>query len=229
MAVNVTTASSAGGNRPPALDPGTYPGRLVLVVDLGLQNQRAYKGKEKSPGREISLTYEFSDEFMLDEDEHDIIDKPRWLSESFVLYNRESEKAKSTKRYTALDPNNNFNGDFLKCVGTPVSITVVQNPNTNNPERPYENIAGITPMRPKDVQLTAELVNEAVVFDLEEPDLESFMKIPKWIQKRVMENLEFRGSLLERLLEEGAKGVPELSIEAQGPAIPHEEDDETPY
>ncbi len=71
--------------------------------------------------------------------------------------------------------------------------------------------------------------NEAVVFDLEEPDLESFMKIPKWIQKRVMENLEFRGSLLERLLEEGAKGVPELSIEAQGPAIPHEEDEETPY
>ncbi len=224
MTINVTDAPSSGGNRPPSLDPGTYPTRLVLIIDLGLQKQRPWKGEEKPPAREISLTYEFVDEFMLDEDGQELKDKPRWLSESFVLYNRTSEKAKSTLRYNAFDPSNRHNGDFLKCIGYAVNTTLVHSPNKKNPDRPWENVAGVTSMRPKDVLKLPELVNESVVFDLEEPDLESFLKIPKWLQKRVTDNLEFRGSALENLLmlEEG---VPASAGDQKVPG----EDDETPY
>ncbi len=203
-------ASKVGRNSnwSPALESGSYPGRLVLVVDLGLQNQRDYQGEKKPPAREILLTYEFADEFMKDEDGEDITDKPRWLSESFPLYNLDSERAKSTLRYKALDPKIEYGGDFLKVIGEPVNITVVQNPNKKNPERPWENVAGITTMREKDQKKAPDLMNIPRGFDLEAPDLEDFMALPKWIQKRILENLEFRGSLLERMLEEGDKGVP---------------------
>ncbi len=233
MAIN---ASKAGGNsnRPPALESGSYPGRLVLVVDLGLQNQRPYQGEEKPPAREIMLTYEFADEFMLDEDGQEDKAKPRWLSESFPLYNLDSEKAKSTLRYKALDPKLEYGGDFLKVIGEPVNITVVQNPNKKNPERPWENVAGITTMREKDQKKAPGLVNSPVAFDLEEPSLDSFMMLPKWIQKRILENLEFRGSLLETMLEEGNRGVPqaaqaEAALENNLDRHLAEKDDETPY
>ena len=225
MSIN---ASTAGGNsnRPPALESGSYPGRLVLVVDLGLQKQRPYQGEEKSPAREIMLTYEFADEFMRDEEGEDILDKPRWLSESFPLYNLDSERAKSTLRYKALDPKLEHGGDFLKVIGTPVNITVMQNPNKKNPERPWENVGGLTPMRAKDAARAPALVNVPVAFDLEEPDLDSFMALPKWIQKRILENLEFRGSSLERMLEEGNKGAPPLSHNSEEQP---DDEEETPY
>ena len=219
-------ASKVGRNSnwSPALESGSYPGRLVLVVDLGLQNQRDYQGEKKPPAREILLTYEFADEFMKDEDGEDILDKPRWLSESFPLYNLDSERAKSTLRYKALDPIMQHGGDFTQLLGYGVNITVMQNPNKKNPERPWENVGGLTAMRLKDIEKLPELVNESVAFDLEEPALDNFMMLPKWIQKRILENLEFRGSLLERMLEEGNKGVPD-QIDSQGPTV----DEETPY
>ncbi len=223
MSINASTAPMGGSSRPPALEAGSYPGRVVQVIDLGLQKQRPWKGEEKAPAREIMLTYEFADEFMLDEDGQELPDKPRWLSENFPLHNLQADKARSTLRYKALDPNMKHGGDFLAMVDTPVNITVIQNPNKKNPERPYENIAGITTMRAKDVDKAAKLVNKPVVFDLEEPALSAFLSLPNWIQKRITENLEFRGSLLERMLEEGNKAAPQADPEPVG------EDDETPY
>lgn len=224
MGINASTAPFSGGNRPPSLEAGSYPGRVVQVIDLGLQNQRPWKGETKSPAREIMLTYEFADEFMLDEDGQEQTDRPRWLSESFPLHNLEADKAKSTLRYKALDPTGRHGGDFLKVLGYAVNITVVQNPNKKNPERPYENIAGITAMRVKDIEKAPKLVNKPVVFDLEEPDVEAFLSLPNWIQKRIMENLEFRGSLLEVLLETGVK---EMAKDEE--AIDVGETDEVPY
>ncbi len=228
MSINASTAGS-NGPRAPALESGSYPGRLVLVVDLGLQKQRPFKGKEKleekPPAREIMLTYEFADEFMKDEEGEDIPDKPRWLSESFVLYNLDSERAKSTLRYKALDPKLQYGGDFITLVGEPVNITVVQNPNKKNPERPWENVGGLTAMRVKDAEKAPELINASVTFDLEEPDLESFMALPQWIQKRILENLEFRGSLLEGMLE----GVEQIKFAAETGEDAPDLEEEKPY
>ena len=225
MGINASNVPT-NSNRPPALESGSYPGRVVLVVDLGLQKQRPFQGEDKVPAREISLTYEFADEFLLDEDGEEIPDKPRWLTESFVLYNISSERAKSTLRYKALDPKLSHGGDFIKVLGEPVNITVVQNDNKKDPARPWENVGGITTMRIKDQKNAPSLVNMPIAFDLEEPNLDSFMAIPKWLQKRVLENLEFRGSLLERMLEEGNKGVPK---EETGPHGDEDDREETPY
>ena len=201
MSLNAKDAPGTCPRTPP-LEPGTYPGHLVLVVDLGLQPGQIWQGVQKPPANQLLLTYEFVDEFLLDEDGQEIKDKPRWLSETMVLYNLEAEKAKSTLRYNVLDPNHVHKGDFSQLVGAPCNITVVQNPKKG---RVYENIAGISAMRSKDVMKCPPLINKAMSFDLDVPNMEVFSSLPNWMQKKIVSNLEFKGSKLEGMLkvEEG--------------------------
>ena len=86
-----------GGNFVPQanIEPGTYPGRLVQVIDFGLQPQRPFKGQDKPPAYELGTTYELVDEFMKDENGEDIEDKPRWVSESFPFHSLAADKAKN--------------------------------------------------------------------------------------------------------------------------------------
>ena len=79
MSLNASKVPSGGGAKFDPLDPGTYPARLVQVVDLGLQPQKPYNGKEKPPVHMIHTTYEFVDEFMLDDEGQPDETKPRRL------------------------------------------------------------------------------------------------------------------------------------------------------
>lgn len=226
MGLNAKTAPGGSGTNITPLEPGTYPARLVAVVDLGLQPQRPFQGKEKKPAYSIHFIYEFSDEFMKDEDGEDIPDKPRWLGETMVLHNIAAEKANSTARYKAFDPSGKYGGDFAKCVNTPVNVTVVLNPNKKNPGRLYENIASVAPMRDKDAKKCPPLKNKELVFNLDAPDIDVFSRLPLFIRDRIMSNLEFKGSQLETLLNnvkpEGNPALPPKAEEA-------EDEDENPF
>lgn len=191
----------SGGKQfePQLIEAGTYPSRLVQVIDLGLQAQRPYQGQEKKPAREIMLTYELSDEFMKDEEGNDLEDKPRWLSENIPLHNLSNDKAKSTKRYYALDPKNEANGDWSQLVTTPCMVTVVSNENKSS-GKTYNNISSVSSMRPREAANLPELKNPPKVFDLDSPDLTIFLSLPEWLQNKIKDNLEFGGSKLEKLL-----------------------------
>lgn len=182
------------------LEPASYPARLVQVIDLGMQKQ-SYNGEQKKPLREIYLTYELADEFMKDEDGQPIPEKPRWISESFPLYNLKSEKAKSSERYNSLDPQGVADGDFTKLIGNPLMITVVNNVNKVT-KKTYDNVAGTQPMRTKDAEKLSPMVNEGLVWLLDDPDLERFLKFPPFLKKRITDNLNFAGSKLEAMLKE---------------------------
>lgn len=186
----------------PAMEAGTYPARLVQVIDFGLQPQRAFKGEAKPPAHEISTTYEFVDCFMVDEDGKELEDKPRWVSESFPLRNLLAELATSTKRMKALDPDNVFEGDWPKALGSPVNVTVVINESKG---KVYTNIASTSTMRARDAQKCPELKNPTKFFDLTEPDLEVFNSLPEWIREKIKGNLNYAGSKLQKLLD----GAPE--------------------
>lgn len=222
MTLNAKDAPSIGPRTPP-LESGTYPGRLVMALDMGLQPQRPWQGKEKPDAHEIMLTWEFVDEFMLDEDGQPQEDKPRWLSESMVLYSLEAEKAKSTKRYNALDPTGDAEGDFTLLLDTPVDITVIQNPSKNG--KVYANIAAVSPMRKKRAATCPPLVNEAKAFDLSNPNMEVFHSLPDWIKKKIESNLEFEGSKLETLLNKEEKSKPPKNSDV----TQSDEEEETPY
>jgi hypothetical protein len=231
MALKANETKNKGNESFPPQEPidiGAYPARLVAVVDLGLQAQKPYQGKEKEPVYQIQTTYELLDEFMKDEDGNDVEDKPKLLSERFALYSLDAEKAKSTKRYLALDPNNVNDSDWVALLGMPCIVTVVHNPNTKDPKRgPYVNIGNVSAMRLKDAEKAGPLVNQPLAFNLDSPDIEVFNKLPQWVQKVIQGNLEYEGSELEKLL----KAQPKEKAESKAEVTENEEDleKENPY
>lgn len=226
MALN---ASKIQGNKKESkfkmdpLDPGVYPTRLVQLIDLGLQPQRPYQGQDKPPAQEIMMTYEFVDEFLKDEEGNDVEDKPRWYSETLPFYGLEADRAKSTQRYNALDPTGEFGGDFVKCLGVPVNVTLVHN---QNGEKLYVNIANIAAMRPRDAAKCPPLVNDPKYFDLDDPDINIFGSLPEWIQDKIKNNLNYKGSKLEALLS-GQPAKEEKKAEQAPPQ--DDEDDDRPF
>lgn len=232
MSLNAKKAPKGnGGNRKPqqVIDAGTYPARVAQIIDLGMQPQRPYQGQEKPPAHEIMITYELVDEFMLDEDGNEMEDKPRWISETMPLRNIESDLAKSTKRYKALDPNMEHDGDFSELLGAPANVLITTYVSKkDNLER--NKVQDVTAMRPRDAAKTEELKNEPKIFVLEEPDLTIFQSLPEWLQGKIKDNLEYPGSALQEALEGGkpkGKGKPQPKKEkpVEGPEDEHEKAD----
>ncbi|MDG1314776.1 MAG: hypothetical protein P8P29_04525 [Flavobacteriaceae bacterium] len=210
MGLNARNIESSGAGkfkRQAALEAGTYPARLVQVVCKGLQPQPPYQGNEKPPQVELYVTYELLDEFILDEDGNELKDKPRWISETFGLFNLSTELAKSTKRYFAIDPTESHKGDWGKLGGTAVMVTIVQTPDKKGKKDDegntviYNNISSVQTMREKDAKRADPLVNPVRVFDPYEPDMDSYFALPEWLRDKIKEGLDFGGGALEKALE----------------------------
>ena len=218
-------AGGSSGSSAPKLEPATYPARLVVVADLGLQPQRPWQGEEKPPAYEILTTYELVDEFMNDEDGETLLDKQRWLSESFPLYPLASERAKSTVRYKALDPSGIGEGDWGKLISIPCLVTTVNNPGKGkNAGKVFVNIANVAAMRAKDRENVPALINRPVVFDMDEPELNAFDQLPQWVQDKIKGGLEYPGSKLHDLLKEASKTTSKYDDDK-----PVDLDDEIPF
>lgn len=208
--------------------PGVYPARLVQLIDFGLQAQKPYKGQDKPPVNEIGLTYELVDEFMLDENGKAIEDKPRWISETLPFYGLYADKAKSTLRYLAFDPTQEWGGDFSRAITQPVNVTVVNNPGNNG--KVYDNVASIAAMRPRDAEKCPELVNDPRVFDLDNPDLKVFESFPQWIQDKIKGNLNYEGSKLQKALGDTRSTPAPAQETKKEEAAPWDgKDDDAPY
>lgn len=224
MSLNARKVKSvAKGPQQEAMDAGTYPARLVQVIDCGVQEQRPFKGEAKPPAHEVMWTYEFLDEFCKDENGEDQEDKPRWLSETFPLHSLEADLAKSTKRYYALDPEEVHEGDHARLVGSACMVTINQ----------YESkgvlrngVSSVAAMRPKEAAKAPELVNAPKVFLIDEPDLEVFKSFPDWLQDKIKGGLEFKGSPLDEALNGGerpAKAKPKPDRKKPEPVEEEEE------
>lgn len=209
MALNVSqrkNTSTGAANRVPQenIKVGGHPARLVQIIDLGLQSRPPFKGTPKAPEEMIYATYELSHVFMKDAAGKEEPTRPRWVSEDFVAYSLEAEKAKSTTRYLALDPERTFKGDFSKVLGKPCTVVIVHN---KSGDRTFDNVGDVTPAPQMPGYIQPELVNPPVIFDLGDPDIAVFNKLPAFIQDRIKGNLNYNGSLLQKLLGETSAGV----------------------
>lgn len=205
--LNGKKAPGKGGDsfKREVMEPGSYPGRLVQLIDLGLQEQRPYLGQPKAPINEVIFTYEFSDEFMKDLEGNVLPDKPRFLSETLPLHNLVAEKAKSTQRYKALDPEEVHDGEFASLLSTPCVITVIidrYKDKKTGADKVIEKVANISPMRKKEADKLTPLINPTKLFDLDSPDVEVFASLPDWIKDKIRSNLNYNGSVLQGLLKE---------------------------
>lgn len=208
MSLNANKLPNNSKTTIPAMEPGTYPARLVQIITLGVQKQRPFKGQEKPPALSFRLTYEFLDEFLKDEDGNDLEDKPRWLTEELPFLSLKAEKAKSTQRYYALDPDEKFKGDWSQLIGAPCMVTVTNYENSQGDTK--DSVASVSAMRPKEAAKAPELKNPSLVFDFEEPDKDVFLNFPDWLQDKIKEAVNFEGSQLQALLvgKERSKKIP---------------------
>lgn len=203
MSLNVKEIKSESKfERPPALDAGTYPGRVVQLIGLGLQAQDPWKGEAKPPKQELRTVYELADEFLLDEDGKELTDKPRWVDEEFAVNSIESDLAKSTHRYTALDPEMEHDGDFFALIGSPCLITLTKTPSKKEKGVYFNNVKSVQSMRAKDAAKAPDLVNPSRVFDMYEPVKDVFLSLPNFVQDKIKKGLDFGGSDLETMLED---------------------------
>ena len=235
MGLNAKEKEFAGNGKrieQEAMEAGTYPARLVQVIDLGVQEQQPFKGEPKPPAQEIMTTYEFPDEFIQDEEGNDVEDKPRWLSENFVLHPLDSDLAKSTKRYYAIDPDCDKGGDWTELLGMPVMVTIVANAGKGkNAGRVFNNIASTSGMRKKEADKLPDLKNPSKVFD--QSDLstaEIFLTLPQYIQDKIKGGLEWDGSAMEKAIKKlGKKEDVKEEKKDKKAALKEDMDDEVPF
>lgn len=229
MAFKAPKAENNKKVQAPALEPGTYPARLVSLMILGLQPQRPYKGEEKPPKVELMTTYELSDEFLLDEEGNEDETKPRWVSETLPFLPLEADRALSTQRYLALDPQKACEGDWLKLIGEAVNVTIVVNKGKGQHEgKVFENISGTSVIRPKDAAKLPELRNEPRIFDFYEPDVTLFQSLPEWLQTKIKGALDFPGSKLEEALKGAPADKPKEEPKPKAKEKPAQEPEEAP-
>jgi hypothetical protein len=220
MTRNAKAVPSTGGDsnmKAPELAPGAYPARVVGVVYLGVQEQRPFQGEAKKPIDEVRLTYELSDEFMQDEEGNDVEDKPRWFSEDIPFHSLNADRAKSTKRYKAIDPKDSCDGDFSKLLGMACQVVVVVNPGKGKHQgKTFFNIADVTPAPNLKGYVQADLKNPTVSFDPMDDNVskEEFEALPEWIRTKILGAVDHDGSPLQAVLG-GAPSAPSESSEEE--------------
>lgn len=176
---------NASSDKPkiPAIDPGLYPSRVVGVVSLGIQKFTDLNGLEQVK-QKVAFIWELPTEVIEVEDSGEIVSKPRWLAKEFVFSTHSksalvpvllglgwSAKLNSKTNYYS----GGQNADYF--VGKPCMLNVGLTSGGNN------KVVGVTKV-PKGIEVAA-LVNEPFCFDFNNPDVEVFNRLPKWIQKRI--------------------------------------------
>jgi hypothetical protein len=217
------------------LEVANYLCRVAQVIDLGLHHKDVWndiekkyeKATDKAPVNMLMMTYEFTTEFMKDENGNDVEDKPRWHSEDFPVYALDSDLATSTKRMKAFDPDfSKYKGDWAQVAAAPCTVTI------GHKKSGKAKIGNVSP--PMKGVPVPELKNPVKVFTLAEPDLEIFKSLPQWLQDRITSNLEFSGSLLEALLggapiKQGDSPAVEEKVAQSEPDVVTEEDEDAPW
>lgn len=186
MSLTNLTASSGKKNLG-RIDEGTFPARIVQIIDLGIQEDE-YLG-ERKVGHKVFINFEFPTELVTVGDE----DKPRWLGKEYTVSLH--EKATLTKLVASADPEGKATskGRNMKgLLGLPLMVSIGS---TEKGKPKISNVArlmkGLT---------VGELVNKSIFFDMDDGDVEQFNKLPQWMQDKIKGGLDFEDTMLAKAL-----------------------------
>lgn len=162
------------------LDEGTYPARVVRIIDLGLQVQKDWKTGEiklwENSGKpviypKIWVDFELPTEMITIKEE----EKPRWLGREFTVSS--SEKAAIKALITATGCGSNIS----MAIGKPVMVQVGHT---------QSGKAKVTNVMPIMKGLTVPpLVNSPVIFDLDDPSPDAFDILPEFLKNMIIPHL----------------------------------------
>ena len=156
------------------VEDGTYPARVVQIIDMGKQWSEDWKTGEKEywdsgepkVQSKCFIQFEFPTEMM----EIDGVDRPRWQGKEFVVSNH--EKAGMFKLMQAAGVNS-----VAALLGEPVLCSIGT---TSGGNAKITTIAGM--MKGMTVP---ELANPAVLYDLDKPDASIFEKLPPFVKEKI--------------------------------------------
>ena len=169
---------AGSANKNGRVEDGTYPARIVQIVDLGIQKNE-WQGEEKLVDQ-VMITFEFPTETVEIEGEQ----KPRWLSKQYTK--SMNEKAALYKLVEAVDPDGKTSSKGKhprKLLGLPCMVTVGSTVSGNakivDTSRLMKGLA------------VDDLYNPAVYFDLASTDKTIFDTFPDWLQNKIKEAVNF--------------------------------------
>ena len=164
------------------VDDGTYFGRVVSVVDLGIQPQTDWQTKEPTDSKpRVMITWELpSERIEIEQEDGTTVSKPRWIGKEYTLST--FDQSNLMKLLSAIAPNATSLDELLNVPG----MVQVGSTATGNAK-----IVSVMPA-PKGMAVP-ELENETLHFDFTHPDLELFSKLPQWMQTKIKEADNYDG------------------------------------
>ncbi len=212
MSLKIKNPNQGGGNNQniPRMEDGTYPARLVQIIDLGRQEKTDFQTGEKTGEYrpELFLTWEFPDETV----EINGGQWPRWLSQRTTL--SFNEKAKLVKIIYALDPKYQAS-DLSDLLGNAALVTVGSTKN-NNPK-----ITDVVALPKGMGNNVGTLQNTPKALDLSDPDTEMFNNLPNFIQEIIQQSPDCPAELTDGGGDQTQDGTDQASTE--------EFDDDVPF
>lgn len=179
----------------PVAKAGNQPARIIHVVDLGIQ-KREWNGETKEPARQLFLNFELvNDEFEMDGEKmrHRISPRP------YNVFN--DQKAALTKLLKGIDPNDELKGDLSKLANMPVFIQVIHNKKIKDgKEVVYANCGQIS--LPLEGYVVKELSQKPVVFSFDNPTVEDYKALPRFLQEKLKNAVNYAGSKTEAVAKQ---------------------------
>lgn len=161
---------------PPVWSHGAY---LIGIYDMGTQ---PWSAKFPEPKRQVKLHFELPFEKGM----FDWVEKPLAIWATYTLSTHEN--ARFTKVFEALfqgtpTEDDYTNMDFYKLIGSPCTVTIVQNGEYVNVEQVWPLTKGIT---------LPEVFNELKVIDLDKFDQSTFEKLGEKMKAKIASSPEFQ-------------------------------------
>ena len=170
----------------PNIEDGSYPGYVIRIIDIGMQEKTDYKTGESVGQRPtVEVTFELPTELM----EYHGEQKPRWLSKEYIysisqkgnVYINEksglAELIKSCGKATGEFEHDSFY-DIRKLLGETCLVNVGTTSGGN------DKVTSTTKL-PKGFPQLPEPSKEPKCFDLDEPDMEMYDSLPQWMRDKI--------------------------------------------
>jgi hypothetical protein len=179
------------------VEDGTYPARIVQIIDFGMQIETDWKTNEPKTYEDGNLmikpkawiNFELPDETI----EIDGVERPRRYGKEYTISAHEKSamaaliKAVDSKG-TATNGGKNISG----LLGLPAMLAIGS---TSSGKAKVSGVSGV----PKGMQV-GELQNEEVLFDLDNGTVEVYNTLPKWMKDRITNGEGFDSTKFSKTL-----------------------------
>lgn len=197
-------AVATGGSEFKQVPAGMYTARCFRVIDLGTQKTQ-WQGKEKW-SRKVLIQWELHGE---DDEGNSLVTdegKPMSVSKRYTLSLGENAQLRADLkswrgRDFTLEELNGF--DVKNILGAWCMVNVAHDTKDG---KTYTNVASVTPV-PKALRATLpEGVNEAVLFDVSDPDMTVLAKLSDKLQETIRACKEWQKVPVNQAASESASG-----------------------